>query len=42
MMRDRKYGIPGHIEWEVAAERDARIVAVRRCLEYCKQVLLQS
>jgi sugar phosphate isomerase/epimerase len=39
MMRDRKYGIPGHIEWEVAAERDERIAAVRRCLDYCKQAL---
>ena len=39
MMRDRKYGIPGHIEWEIGAERDERIAAVRRCLEYCKQVL---
>jgi sugar phosphate isomerase/epimerase len=39
MMRDRKYGIPGHIEWEVAAERDERIAAVRRCLNYCKQAL---
>jgi sugar phosphate isomerase/epimerase len=39
MMRDRKYGIPGHIEWEVAAGRDERIAAVRRCLDYCKQAL---
>jgi sugar phosphate isomerase/epimerase len=39
LMRDRKYGIPGHIEWEVAAPRDERIAAVRRCLDYCRQVL---
>jgi sugar phosphate isomerase/epimerase len=39
MMRDRKYGMPGHIEWEVAAPRDERIAAVRRCLDYCKQAL---
>ena len=39
MMRDRKYGIPGHIEWENAAPRDERIAAVRRCLDYCKQAL---
>jgi len=39
MMRDRKYGIPGHIEWESAAGRDERIAAVRRCLDYCKQAL---
>jgi len=39
LMRDRKYGIPAHIEWELAAERNERIAAVRRCFDYCKQIL---
>ena len=39
MLRDRKYRIPTHIEWEVSAPRDQRIAAVRQCFDYCKQVL---
>ena len=38
MARDGEYGIPANIEWEIAGQD--RVEAVRRCFEYCKQVLL--
>ena len=43
MDRDRSYGIPAQIEWEVAADTsEARVQAVRQCFEYCKNTLLKS
>jgi sugar phosphate isomerase/epimerase len=39
MLRDRKYRVPTHIEWEVSAPRDQRIAAVRQCFGYCRQAL---
>ena len=37
MDRDRKFGIPVQIEWEVPS--DKRVEAVRNCFEYCKHAL---
>ena len=36
MVRDRKYSIPANIEWEVNGDR---VAALRRCFDYCKQIL---
>lgn len=37
MNRDRNYGIPVQVEWEVAGSRRAE--AVKQCFDYCKSAL---
>jgi sugar phosphate isomerase/epimerase len=36
MLRDRKFSIPANIEWEVNGDR---VAALRRCFDYCKEIL---